>query len=196
MSNICVYGASSATLDESYYEAAFRLGAEIAKAGYGLVFGAGNIGVMGAAARGAHSAGGHVTGVIPTFIEQVDGVPYKKCDKIYITETMRERKQKMEELSDAFIAAPGGMGTFEEFFEVLTLKQLKQHKKALVILNTNHYYDNLQKMMERSVAERFAKAESLELYYITDDPEQAVRYIQNYEYKEFADKWFTEIDRG
>ena len=195
MKNVCVCGSSSAALDQIYYDTAFTLGAELAKAGFGLVFGAGDIGVMGATARGVHSiAGGHVTGIIPSFMN-VDGIPYQKCDDCVITETMRERKQMMEDRSDAFIAAPGGIGTFEEFFEVLTLKQLKRHKKAIVLLNVAHYYDPLQQMLKCAVAQRFAKPASLELYYLTEDPVQAVEYIRCYKYTEFADKWFTDIGR-
>ncbi|MDL2236214.1 TIGR00730 family Rossman fold protein [Christensenellaceae bacterium OttesenSCG-928-K19] len=190
MKNICVYGSSSAALDKIYFDAATSLGALLAQAGYGLVFGAGNMGLMGAAARGVHSKGGYVTGVIPEFMN-VDDIPYKKCDELIVTQTMRERKQIMEEKSDGFIAAPGGIGTFEEFFEILTLKQLKQHKKPVVLLNTNNYYNNIQDMMELCVSEQFAKEQTLELYTMVDTPEQAVEYISNYKHKDFALKWFT-----
>lgn len=194
MTNICVYGSSSAALQQIYFDEAFLLGAELAKAGYGLVFGAGNMGLMGAVARGVHSEGGKVTGVIPSFMN-VENIPYKACDETIVTETMRERKQIMEELSDGFVAAPGGIGTFEEFFEILTLKQLKRHKKPVVLLNTNHYYDHIQDMMELCVTEHFAKKQTLELYAIVDTPKQAVEYIQGYEYKDFELKWFTHTQK-
>jgi uncharacterized protein (TIGR00730 family) len=194
MKHICVYGSSSAALEQIYFDEAFRLGALIAREGCGLVFGAGDIGVMGAAARGAHSQNGHVTGVLPHFMN-VDGIPYRQCDEMILTQTMRERKRIMEEMSDAYIAAPGGIGTFEEFFEILTLKQLRQHTKAIVLLNTNNYYSHLQSMMEQCVAQRFAKPETLELYAIVDSAGEAVQYIRNYTYRDFPSKWFTETEK-
>jgi uncharacterized protein (TIGR00730 family) len=190
MSNICVYGSSSAAIDRGFLDDAYHLGEVLAENGYGLVFGAGAMGIMGAAARGARSKGGAVTGVLPSFMN-VEGIPYAGCDKLIVTETMRERKQAMEELADAFITAPGGIGTFEEFFEILTLKQLRRHKKAIVLLNADGYYDNLRAMMEESVRRSFAKAPTLELYAVADTPEEAVEYIRNYEFKDFPDKWFT-----
>lgn len=191
MKQICVYGSSSSVLDKTYFDEAFELGRLLAKEGFGLVFGAGDMGLMGAAARGMHSEGGRVTGVIPAFMNSVEEIPYKKCDELIVTETMRERKQIMEDRADGFIAAPGGIGTFEEFFEILTLKQLKQHKKPIVLLNTNGYYNNMEAMMELCVRERFAKEQTLGLYAVCDTPAQAVEYIKRYEYKDFALKWFT-----
>lgn len=190
MKNICVYGSSSAAIEQAFLDGAYHLGGLIAEEGYGLVFGAGDMGIMGAAARGAHSKGGSVTGVLPSFMN-VDGIPYTRCDKLILTETMRERKQAMEDLSDAFITAPGGIGTFEEFFEILTLKQLRRHQKAIVLLNTNGYYDSLQAMMEKSVEKSFAKGPTLELYKLAQTPEEALEYIENYRYADFPDKWFT-----
>jgi len=194
MINICVYGSSSAALDKVYFDEAFELGAIMAEEGYGLVFGAGNIGIMGAAARGAHSKGGHVTGVIPSFMN-IEGIPYKACDEFIVTDTMRERKKIMEDLSDAYISAPGGIGTFEEFFEILTLKQLRQHQKAIVLLNTDGYYDYLQKMMEKCISHKFAKPETLSLYTMADSPRAAIDHIKNYEFKDFPSKWFTDTER-
>lgn len=193
MKNICVYGSSSAALEQVYFDSAYELGREIAKAGYGLVFGAGAIGVMGAVAHGVHSEKGSVLGVIPSFMN-VDGIPYLDCNELIVTETMRDRKRVMEEHADAFIMAPGGIGTFEEFFEILTLKQLRQHQKAIIVLNTNGYYDHLQSMMERCVNEQFAKKETLALYEVAATPAQAVELVQNYVFQDFPIKWFTETE--
>ncbi len=193
MSNICVYGSSSSALDQIYFEEAFALGVLLAENGYGLVFGAGSMGIMGAVARGVHSAGGHITGVLPAFMN-VDGIPYPDCDELILTETMRERKQKMEEFSDGYVAAPGGIGTFEEFFEILTLKQLQQHKKPIVLLNTNDYYAPINRMMELCVSENFAKEQTLELYSIQCAPQGVINYLSHYQYKEFGLKWFTDVD--
>lgn len=189
MQNICVYGASSGALDEAYYRAGYLLGEELAKAGYGLVFGGGNMGIMGATARGARKAGGNVIGVIPKFMADIDGLAYPDADEIIVTDTMRERKMKMEELSEGFITAPGGLGTFEEFFEILTLRQLKQHKKALIVLNTEAYYDPMITMLEHCTAEKFASKSVLDLFMVAGTPKEAVKMLKNYEYVEFADKW-------
>ena len=123
--NICVYGAASKNIDPKYTDAGYDLGLKLAKRGHGLVFGGGNGGMMGAVARGAHDGGAHIIGIAPSFFN-IDGVLYPHSDEIIYTETMRQRKQKMEDMSGAFIVTPGGIGTFEEFFEILTLKQLAQ----------------------------------------------------------------------
>lgn len=190
MKNVCVYGSSSSVIDKIYLDAAFRLGELLAENGWGLVFGAGTMGMMGAAARGVHSKGGHVTGVIPEFMD-IPGIPYEKCDDYIVLPTMRERKQKMEDLSDAFVSVPGGFGTFEELLEVITLKQLKRHKKPVVILNTNGFFGELIAMFEKTVAERFAKADALSVYTVVDTPEEAAEAIKNYRYTETNSKWFT-----
>lgn len=190
MKNVCVYGSSSSVIDKIYLDAAFRLGELLAENGWGLVFGAGTMGMMGAAARGVHSKGGHVTGVIPEFMD-IPGIPYEKCDDYIVLPTMRERKQKMEDLSDAFVSVPGGFGTFEELLEVITLKQLKRHKKPVVILNTNGFFGELVAMFEKTVTERFAKADALSVYTVVDTPEEAAAAIKNYRYTETNSKWFT-----
>lgn len=189
MANICVYGSSSDAIDQVYLEDAYKMGQELAKAGYGLVFGAGNMGVMGASARGAHSVGGKVIGVLPHFMN-LPGIPYSTCDELLLTDTMRERKQLMETLSEVFVAAPGGIGTFEEFFEMITLKQLGQHEKAIVLLNTNNYYTGLSQMIEHCVHAHFAKPPTLDLYYMASSVEAAMAYIENYEYTQPGEKWF------
>ena len=115
--NICVYGASSGEIDKSYILAGEELGRRMAARGHGLVFGGGARGLMGAVARGMQAGGGEICGVAPSFFH-VDGILFPDCSRMIYTETMRERKQIMEDMSDAFIAAPGGIGTFEEFFEL------------------------------------------------------------------------------
>lgn len=177
--NICVYGASSKTIDAKFTEAGYQLGNKLAQRGYGLVFGGGDNGMMGAVARGAHDGGGHIIGVAPSFFN-VDGVLYPLTDEFIYTETMRQRKQKMEDLSGAFIVSPGGVGTFEEFFEILTLKQLGRTKKPLIILNTEGYYDALIHMLRHTVDTRFMTAYTLDLIYITDSADDALDHIANY----------------
>ena len=177
--NICVYGASSKAIDAQFTDAGHALGYLLAQHGYGLVFGGGDNGMMGAVARGTHDGGGRIIGVAPCFFN-VDGVLYPHCDELIYTDTMRERKQKMEDLSGAFIVTPGGIGTFEEFFEILTLKQLGRTKKPLVILNTAGYYDNMLAMLRRTIDSNFMSAKTLDLFGIVDTPEQAIEYIEHY----------------
>ena len=177
--NICVYGASSKTIDAQFTDAGHALGVLIAQHGYGLVFGGGDNGMMGAVACGAHDGGGRIIGVAPSFFN-VDGVLYPHCDELIYTDTMRERKQKMEDLSGAFIVTPGGIGTFEEFFEILTLKQLNQTNKPLVILNTAGYYDSMFAMMRHTADTNFMSEMTFDLIKIVDTPEQAIEYIEHY----------------
>ncbi|WP_316630203.1 TIGR00730 family Rossman fold protein [uncultured Ruminococcus sp.] len=177
--NICVYGASSKSIDAQFTDAGHALGYLLAQHGYGLVFGGGDNGMMGAVARGTHDGGGRIIGISPRFFN-VDGVLYPHCDELIYTETMRERKQKMEDLSGAFIVSPGGIGTFEEFFEILTLKQLGRTKKPLVILNTAGYYDDMLNMMRHTVESNFMSAQTFDLIAVVNTPEQAINYIEHY----------------
>ncbi len=166
---ICVYGASSDDIAPIYVEQTERLGAEMAVRGHGLVFGGGAHGLMGAVARGVSSQGGTIVGVAPHFFHS-PGILYEHCTQMIRTETMRERKEQMEQLADGFIMAPGGIGTFEEFFEILTLRQLGRHGKPIGIFNVNGYYDPLLALLEHAVAQGFLSAECLRLYAVSDDP--------------------------
>ena len=177
--NICVYGASSNKISPVFIQAGERLGEIMAAGGHTLVFGGGANGMMGAVARGMSRGGGRIIGVAPTFFN-VDGVLYEKCDELVGTETMRERKQIMEDRSDAFIMTAGGIGTFEEFFEILTLRQLGRHQKAVAVLNTHGYFDSMIQMLEHSVEQNFLAPENLSLFALCDTPEQAVAYIETY----------------
>ncbi|MBR1731424.1 MAG: TIGR00730 family Rossman fold protein [Ruminococcus sp.] len=176
--NICVFCASSETIDKSYLQSGERLGEMLAENGHTLVFGAGKYGVMGAVARGLRSKGGSAIGVIPTFFNESE-VTFTDCELVY-TETMRERKQIMEDKSDAFIIMPGGIGTFEEFFEILTLKQLRRHTKPIVIYNVNGYYDPLLNLIDTAIAENFMAEKCRNLYYVTDSADKVFEYINDY----------------
>lgn len=176
---ICVFGASSALIDKVYIESGEQLGELMSTRGHSLVFGAGAEGVMGAVVRGVHKHGGEIVGVVPTFFN-VDGILFEECTEMIRTETMRERKFIMEEMADAFIVAPGGIGTYEEFFEVLTLKQLGRHEKAIVLLNINGYYDKMIDMINYTTDNHFMTDGCRNLIYITDNNEDAVSYIENY----------------
>lgn len=174
--NICVYGAAAKNIDRSFVEAGEALGAALAQKGHTLIFGGGAHGMMGALSRGAHEAGGRVVSVAPSFFN-IDGVLYEHCDEYIYTETMRERKQKMEDLCDAFIVTPGGIGTFEEFFEILTLRQLHRHQKPIAIFNVGGYYDSMMKLMKNTVDNSFMSEKNLELFFISEDMDAVLRYI-------------------
>ena len=177
--NICIFGASGRELEESYYAAAELLGSLIAQQGHTLVFGGGREGLMGAAARGAYENGGRIIGIVPKFFDE-PGIIYEHCTELVFTETMRERKQLMEERSEACVVLPGGIGTFEEFFEMLTLKQLGRSDRAIVVLNTNNYYGPMQHMLEDTARQRFMSRGCLELYGLADTPDKALDYIARY----------------
>ncbi len=176
---ICVFAASSRELEQVYYDGAFALGWELARRGHTMVFGGGTSGLMGAAARGVTGAGGSLIGVAPRFFDE-PGILYEHCTELLFTETMSERKKLMEDLSDAFVTLPGGIGTFEEFFEALTLKQLGRHAKAMAVLNINGYYDAMEAMLQRAVEERFFPEDGHGLYAMFDSPSALMDYIESY----------------
>ena len=177
--NICVYGASSNDIDRSYIEETEYLGREIAKRGHTLVYGAGANGLMGAVARGVYEENGTIIGVTPSFFN-VDGILFENVSELITTKTMRERKQIMEDKADAFIVTPGGIGTLEEFFEILTLKQLGRDDRAIVLLNTLGAFDAMLRMLEELAERRFMSKNCLELYFVADTPEQAMEYLAGY----------------
>ena len=174
--NVCIYGASSTQIDEAYITATEELGEALARAGHSLVYGAGGAGLMGAAARGMTRGGGHIVGVVPSFLK-VDGILYEHCDEMVYTETMRQRKQIMDERSEAFIVTPGGIGTYEEFFEVYTLKQLGRHTKPIVVYNIGGYYNRLLDMLRFTVEEKFMQPMSMELLTVATTPQEVLAQL-------------------
>lgn len=176
---ICIYGASSNAIDKSFLKAGEKLGKVIAENNHSVVFGGGAAGLMGAVARGAKSANGEIIGVSPSFFN-VDGVLFQECTEMIYTETMRERKQLLEEMSDAFIVTPGGIGTFDEFFEIYTLRQLGVHQKPIAIYNTNGYYDSMIDMLNGAIDKAFMPAANMDLLFISDNPQEIIEYIENY----------------
>lgn len=178
---ICVFGAASAHIDDIYIKTVENLGEEMARRGHSLVFGAGATGLMGAAARGVKKGGGFIHGVIPHFFRE-EGVEliYEECDKITYTQNMAERKKTMEDEADAFIITPGGVGTFEEFFEVLTLKQLGRHDKPIAILNIENYYDDLEKFMKTVTERKFITFKCWEMYSYFNTVDEALNYLESY----------------
>lgn len=188
---ICVFGAASDLIDEKYIKLTEKLCIKLAKNGHDLVFGAGANGLMGAAARGFKEGGSHIVGIIPHFFTTDTVEPiYEGCDEVIFTETMRERKQKMEDMADAFIIAPGGIGTLEEMFEIITLKQLVQHKKPIVFYNIFNYYDKLMDFMAHCESEKFIREGCHNLYITTDNNDEIVEYLKNYVPGDFGVKDF------
>lgn len=183
---ICVFGAASNEINDKYIKAVEALGAEMVKRGHNLVFGAGGHGLMGAAARGVHSAGGHVIGVIPSFFkdENIEEI-YYDCDELIFTENMAQRKTTMEDHADAFIIVPGGIGTFEEFFQVLTLKQLGRHNKPIAIFDIDGYYERLEQFLDYSIKEEFIKDNCKQLYGFSNTAQGVLEYIENDKRKTF-----------
>lgn len=178
--NICVFGAASSEIDQKYIEDVELMAETLAKNGHSLVFGAGGQGLMGAAARGFKKGGAKITGVIPTFFKeaQVEAI-YEECDELIYTDTMRERKAIMEDNADAFVIVPGGIGTFEELFEVLTLKQLGRHSKPIAIYNCGGYYDKMESMLNTSIDEGFVRHTCREIYSYVDNIDELTKYLND-----------------
>ncbi len=175
--NICLYGAASNKIDSVYITETEKLGARLAEEGIGYLFGGGAGGMMGAGARGVYSKGGSITGIVPSFFN-VDGVLFDKSDKVIYTETMRERKRTMEEMSDAFIFTPGGVGTLDEFFELLTLKNLGRHHKPIAIFNVSGFYDELLAFLKKLIDKGFVNEKLFDLVFISDDCDKIIEYIK------------------
>lgn len=176
---ICVYGAASSTIDKEYIKKVEQMGGEMVARGHSLVFGGGGNGLMGAAARGVRAAGGHILGVIPKFFddEKVEAV-FEFCDELIEPDTMRERKQIMEDNADAFIIVPGGIGTFEEFFEILTLKQLCRHNKPIAIYNLKNYYNEIMLVLKAAIEKNFLREDCNDLFFVSEDLEEVFAYVE------------------
>ena len=191
--DICVYASSSDAVEPVFFETADRLGRLLGRKGYGLVYGAGQLGLMGALADGARAEGGRIVGVIPEALN-LKGVVYEHCDELIVTADMRRRKDEMDKRAAAFIALPGGFGTLEELLEVITLKQLHYHDRAIVILNTGGFYDALIEQFEVSITRRFAKEQCRDLYAVCGSAQSAIEYIEGYRAPVLETKWMTPVN--
>ncbi|WP_457652281.1 LOG family protein [Rhodocaloribacter sp.] len=175
--HVGVYCASSNHIDEKYFAVASETGRLLAERGHTLVYGGGNVGLMGTVARAVHEHGGEVFGVIPDALRQIEGVAYEVADELIITETMQERKRLMFTRAEAFLVLPGGFGTLEEFMEVLTLRQLGYHHKPIALVNTDGFYAPLLDLFEHYYRTGFARARYRALYHVAPTPADALDHI-------------------
>ncbi len=185
---ICVFCASSQSIDEVYRETALDLGRRMGRLGIDLVYGGASIGLMGCVARGVHEEGGRVVGVLPGFFMKKE-IEYAEADELIVTKDMRERKGIMDERSDAFIVLPGGIGTLEEAMEILSMKQLKLTGKPLVFVDTNGFFGGLISHLREMVELKFTKQETLDLFAVRPNAEPALDYILNYKPPQIHNKW-------
>jgi len=160
---LCVYCGSSKKLDPAYYAAAEEVGLAMVENGWGLVYGGGNVGMMGSVAQAVKRARGHVVGVIPGFMKERE-LAYHEADELITVDSMRERKRIMEERADAFLALPGGIGTLEELTEIMTLRYINRIDKPVVVYNHGGFYDDLLRFFERMTRERFKSAGMHDLF--------------------------------
>ena len=174
---ICIFGASSSRLDPVYFEAAEEMGKRIARGGHTLVFGGGADGLMGACARGAKAAGGKIVGIAPRMFNE-PGILLPECDELILTDSMAARKETMFSESEAFLALPGGIGTMDEFFEAITLRQLGLLRGQIVLLNTLDFYTPLVSYLGQMAEQGFMSRNCLELVRLCDTPESALEALE------------------
>lgn len=186
---ICVFSSSSNAINDIYFQEAEKLGILIANGNHTLINGGANVGLMEALTISAKNGGAKTIGIIP---ERLMGRSLASVNshEVVVTSDMQERKSKMREISDAFIALPGGFGTLEEILEVMTLRQLGYHQKPIVFINSNKFFDYLFKQFEITYQEMFAKETYRNLYFIANNSEEALDYITNYSPVELDSKWF------
>jgi uncharacterized protein (TIGR00730 family) len=186
MQNICVFCGSSDDVPRGYRKAAREVGAELAKRGLGVVFGGGSVGLMGEVANAAMAAGGQVVGVIPRKLEQFE-LGHRGITRLEVVQDMHERKARMAELSDAFVALPGGWGTWEELFEAVTWTQLGYHRKPVGVLNVDGYYDHLIAFIDHAADEGFVRPHVRHLLAHATDIGVLLQQLGEMEIPEFGD---------
>jgi hypothetical protein len=193
MEAICVYCGSSDKIHADYLTAAYEMGAALAGQQLRLVYGAGSTGLMGEVAKGALENGGEVIGVMPA-IFNTPTLVHNGLTRLEIVDDMHKRKARLAELSDAFIALPGGFGTMEELFEMLTWAQIGLHKKPVGLLNVRHYFDPLLKLIENARVEGFIYSEHQELFTSSDKPSVLLEALTDHNPPAGLDRWLTRQD--
>ena len=174
--NICLYGSGSRKIDKIYTDKAYELGCDIATNEHTLVFGGGDTGMMGACAKGVWDNNGKSIGIAPEWIGNFEPLS-KKCSKFIYVDSMDERKKEFIKNSDAFIISPGGIGTLDEFFEVITLKKLKQHNKKIIVFNINNFFDNMFEMIDEMAEKGFLYKQE-ELFKIANTTDEIFEYLR------------------
>ena len=182
---VCVFASSCNYLESSYYVVAEEFGDLLGKAGFDMVYGGSSLGLMWACANKVKENGCQIIGVMPEKLHNM-GVNTDECVELFVTPCMRSRKAKMDEISDAVVALPGGFGTLEELSEMIVQKQLGYNNKPIVILNINGFYDKLIDFFEQIIELKFASDSARELFFVASTPFDAVEYLKNYESKNNA----------
>lgn len=174
--NICLYGSGSRKIDKKYTDEAYRLGCVIAQKGHVLVFGGGDTGMMGACARGVHKNNGKSIGIAPEWIGNFEPL-CEECSEFIYVDSMDERKNKFVEHSDAFIITPGGIGTLDEFFEMITLKKLKQHDKKIIVFNIDGFFNKMFEMIDEMALKGFLYKQE-EIFEIVEDIDEIFEILK------------------
>lgn len=178
MHAITVYCSSSTHLDADFHAPAEIVGRELARRGVTLVYGGGSVGLMGEIARAARAHGGKTVGIITRTLMDLE-VGDTACDELLVVDTMRERKKLLTEHGDGFLVMPGGIGTYEEFFEVLVGRKLGEHDKPIGIVNSHGYFNPLIAMVEHGIKHRFIKPAMKELFHIAPEPQPVIDWLLN-----------------
>tara|TARA_B100001146_G_scaffold209077_1_gene205758 strand:+ start:704 stop:1285 length:582 start_codon:yes stop_codon:yes gene_type:complete len=193
MKTICVYAGSAIGNKESFSVAAKNLGHAIVNSGFSMVYGGGSRGLMGVVADAVLNKNGSVTGIITKQLDNIE-VGHKELTTLEVVDTMHERKSRMAELSDSVISLPGGVGTWEEFYEALAWNQLGFYSKPIILLNIDNYYDDLYNFTTNSVKEGFLPQKTFEDLFLVDDIDEAISIVINFKKKDGKD-WFKRLER-
>jgi uncharacterized protein (TIGR00730 family) len=193
MKTICVYCGSSDKMHPHFLEAAREMGRAIARRGLQLWYGAGRTGLMGAVADGALEAGGEVIGVIPVYFN-TPRLAHAGLTRLEVVDTIHQRKARMADQANAFIALPGGFGTFEELFEILTWAQIGLHQKPIGVLNVHGYFDPLLELVEHARREHFIYDEHRALLSSAAEPEALLELLENHKPPAGLERWLTRED--
>lgn len=176
---VCIFASSSGKVDAIYFREAKELGRQLAQNGYNLIYGGSSLGLMWACAGSAKDFGAKIYGVMPEKLYNLC-VATDECVELTVTPCMRTRKAKMDEISDAVIALPGGFGTLEELSEMIVQKQLGYNSKPIVILNTNGFYDKLIEFFDVIIRENFGRGDVRKIYFVAENVREAIEYLKTY----------------
>ena len=191
MKSVCIFAGSSLGVKEAYKDLAISLGQALVKNNFSMVYGGGGVGLMNEIANEVLKYDGEVTGVITERLKDVEA-GHQNLTELYVVKTMHERKAKMAQLSDAIISLPGGVGTWEEFFEALAWNQLGIHSKPIILLNVEGYYDELYSFSMKACKEGFIPQSTLDDFYLINNVEDAIECISNFKPRDKS-QWFKRL---